>query len=476
MKLFEHLEQAEEVFKRVDESGIRNITKLGKQYKTATGYFHMDLDGVTSAIAMRSYLERYGVKTTKVIPINYGSSEFAANKPQKNTLNWLVDFAHGKPFMNVHTDHHDSQAGVHQKTSTDFSKEAANAGAISAKISPSELFPAKDLDVIKMIDSAGYAKAGINPDQVMNAAFGVDKTLDVTKNHRAMGLVVNKLLLANKNKKGFLEDVVMQSAPSLISMYTTIVRLAKKDGFKTSNDVQTTSKTYVDQQRGKMVKPNVDPKNMKMGESSLWGTTIVQYGGGFMGKGRTYDRYTPFKLYPDADYLEIIWAMGLIQVSKNPFKSGKNPYNLADLVWSKVMNKWKSKMTAERITLGTVKRVFEQDIKGNRDAMGFTFEDFVALFDKNQVKGMDIEAEGGYNTFIKKISSMKYSQLSFKQKQVLDKITISYWDLVVAQSGGHKDITNIQLGSFTGKGFMDKWVKPIASDIAKLMKDKHLEG
>jgi len=476
MKLFEHLEQAETVFKRVDESGLRNITKLAKQYSKATGYFHMDLDGVTSAIAMRVYLERYKIKTTKVIPINYGSSEFAADKPQKGTLNWLVDFAHGKPFMQVHTDHHDSQAGVAAGTSTDFSKEAANAGAISAKISPSELFPAKDLDVIKMIDSAGYAKAGINPDQVMNAAFGVDKTLDVTKNHTMMGLVVNKLLLANKNKKGFLQDLVMQSNPSLISMFTTIVRLAKKGGFKTSDEVKSTTATYIDQQKGKMQKPNMDPKNMKMGDSSLWGTCVVQYGGGFMGKGRTYDRYTPFKLWPNADYLEIIWAMGLIQVSKNPFKSGKNPYNLADLVWNKVMSKWKGKMTKERVSLATVKRVFEQDIKGNTDAMGFKFEDFVALFDKNQVKGMDIEAEGGYNDFIKKISSLKFSQLSYKQKQVLEKITISYWDLVVAQSGGHKDITNIQLGSFMGKGFMDNWVKPIASDIAKEMKDKHLEA
>lgn len=475
MNIFEHLDQADAVFKRVDESGLRNITNLAKQYKTATGYFHTDLDGVTSAIAMKTYLERYGIKTTKVIPINYGSSEFAADKPQKGTLNWLVDFAHGKPFINVHTDHHDSQAGVAKGTSTDFSHEPANAGAISAKISPSELFPAKDLEVIKMIDSAAFAKNNINPDQVMNAAFGYDDTLDVTKNHQAMGMVVNKLLLANKNKKGFLQDLVMQAKPSLISMYVTIVALAKKGGFKTSAQVKDGTKNYVSQQQGNMEKPNLDPTKMKMGQSSLWGTTIVQYGGGFMGGKNTYDRYTPFKLYPDADYLVIIWAMGLIQVSKNPFKAAKNPYNLKDLVWSGVMNKWKGKMTSARITLADVKRVFEQDIKDNKDAMGFTFEDFVALFDKSQVKGIDIEAEGGYNNFIKKISTVQFSKLSYKQKQVLERVSISYWDLVVAQSGGHKDITNIQLGTFMGKGFMDDWVKPIASDVAKLMKDKHLE-
>ena len=74
MNIFEHLEAAELAHKRVDESGLKNISKLAKTYKKATGYFHMDLDGVTSAIAMKKYLEGYGIKTVKVIPINYGGN------------------------------------------------------------------------------------------------------------------------------------------------------------------------------------------------------------------------------------------------------------------------------------------------------------------------------------------------------------------------------------------------------------------
>ena len=475
MNIFEHLEQAEAAFKRVDESGLRNITKLGKQYKTATGYFHMDLDGVTSAIAMKAYLANYGIKTVKLIPIQYGGIEFAADKPQKDTLTWMVDFAHGKPFMNVHTDHHDGQTGVSKDASTDFNKEAANVGAISAKLSPSELFPPKDLDIIKMVDSAGYAKAGINPDQVMNAAFGYDDSISVTDNHLMMGLVVNKLLLANKNKKGFLVDVVEKSNPSLISMYNVIVKLAEKDGFRPSNVVQKGTENYQKQQIKAIQPPNTDPKKLKVGGSTVWGNTIVQYGGGYMAGKNVYDRYTPFKLHPNADYMVIAWGMGLIQVSKNPFKSGKNPYHLGDLIKSKVMSKWKGKISKVNISLGTIKRVFEQDIKGKTDAMGFKFEDFVGLFDRNQVKGMDIESEGGYTTFMKKIVSIPFSKLSFKQKQMLDKITVNYWDLIWAQSGGHKDITNIQIGQFTGKGFMDVWVKPIMTDIAKEMSDKKLE-
>ena len=39
------------------ESGIKNIGELRKQYDNAKIYFHQDLDGVTTALAMKSYLE-----------------------------------------------------------------------------------------------------------------------------------------------------------------------------------------------------------------------------------------------------------------------------------------------------------------------------------------------------------------------------------------------------------------------------------
>ena len=47
---------------------------------------------------------------------------------------------------------------------------------------------------------------------------------------------------------------------------------------------------------------------------------IVQYGGGSMFKPGSYDRYTPFKNNPGADFLVIAWPMGLVQASCNPFK------------------------------------------------------------------------------------------------------------------------------------------------------------
>jgi single-stranded DNA-specific DHH superfamily exonuclease len=50
------------VQKLLNESGIRNINSLLKRYKKAKIYFHQDLDGVTTAIAMRDYLEDQGAE------------------------------------------------------------------------------------------------------------------------------------------------------------------------------------------------------------------------------------------------------------------------------------------------------------------------------------------------------------------------------------------------------------------------------
>ena len=44
--------------KLIKESGLRNIKDLSKRYQKAKIYFHQDLDGVTTALAMKNYLEK----------------------------------------------------------------------------------------------------------------------------------------------------------------------------------------------------------------------------------------------------------------------------------------------------------------------------------------------------------------------------------------------------------------------------------
>jgi len=78
------------------ESGIRGINKLLERYKEAKIYFHQDLDGVTTAIAMKKYLENQGFKVVDCEIIQYGEREWAIKKPEGNgtIMPVLVDFAH----------------------------------------------------------------------------------------------------------------------------------------------------------------------------------------------------------------------------------------------------------------------------------------------------------------------------------------------------------------------------------------------
>ncbi len=457
----------------VNESGIRNIKELAKTHKTAEIYFHKDLDGVTSAIGMKNYLKQYGIKTIDAHPINYGGEEYAVPKPRNKTLAVLVDFAHGKPVMHIHTDHHDSQVGVEKGTSVSFVKTPSNAAYISQVLSPKDLFPPQDVKIISTVDSADFASQGITPDDIMRAVYKTNPNLNVSKNKRAMGFATNKLLLAYKNKPGFLSKLVLQTNPSLASMYNIIKKLAKDAGYTPPEQLEKDNLEYINKQKAKIKKGDVkDVKNLKSGESMMIGTTIVQNGGGSMFKG--YDRYVPFKNHPDADFYTIVWPMGLIQLLKNPFKSGKNPYHLGNLVMKDVMPKFKSRLNKE-VTAWDAKRIFETDInkKKIKNAMGFNYSDLIALFNKS-LKGLPKDGTNYKKMFID-IMNKPSRFLSKKQKDILKRVKISVWDIIMSQSGGHKDITNISGFNFLGKGYTDL-MRDVQTEIAKQMKNKRLEN
>ena len=456
----------------LNETGLQNMKELAKNYKEAEIYFHIDTDGVCSGIGIREYLKRYGIKTVDVHKIQYGDQEYAIPFPKKGRIAVLVDFAHGKPVMKIHTDHHDNQVGAEftkKSGATSFVKTPSNAAYISQTLSPSDIFPPKDIKIISTIDSADFASQNITPDDIMRAVYNLNPDLDIMKNHRAMGFAVNKLLLTYKNKEGFLENLVMHAKPSLVSMYNLIKKLAKEAGYKPPKDIEVGVKDYSKLQKDKILpsKKPADVKNLKNGESMLIGNTIIQYGGGNMFGG--YDRYVPFKNFPYADYLCIAWSMGLIQISKNPFKSGKNLYNLADIGW-KVMDKFKSKLN-KMVDLSYIKWNFDKNIK-EWGAMGFRITDLFALF-KGKIKTKENVGSEGW----KKLSEILKKPSKFikkEEKEILKNVEISIWDIMKAQSGGHHDITNIQGFSFLGKGYTST-MKDIMMEIAKEMKDKRLE-
>ena len=461
--------------KIIKESGIRDINKLSKRYKKAKIYFHQDLDGVTTAIAMKTYLENQGIKVVDAEVIQYGDKEWTIKKPDANgeVMPVLVDFAHGKPMFVIHTDHHDTQAGVEKGTSTSFRHSRSNVETISQVISPKELFPNDDITLISTVDSANFAVNQITPEQVMSYLFKFDKDQSLKRNKMLMGLVTNKLLLAFKNKPNFLETLVMECTPSLLNILLKIREIVEDKGYADVSKLEKNKEDYVQTMK---THPNVQ----------VVGNIIKQYGGGSMMKPGSYDRYTPFRNNPEADFIVIAWPMGLVQASCNPFKESRalKGVNLGEIK-DEVLSKWESQLKSKEIPLTTIKWVSETGMSS--ESVGFTFKDFVALYG-DKFKQMDngrriLEILGD-------IMTKPFKSLSPKQQDLMDKVTINAWDLIQSNSGGHKCITNISglnyLGRPTRPGKTDKaegedspsvkFTKMIQNEFVRVLQDKISQG
>jgi hypothetical protein len=334
----------------------------------------------------------------------------------------------------IHTDHHDRQAGAEDTKSTSFRQSRSNVETISQIVSPKEIFPDKDVLLISTVDSANFAKYDITPEQVMNYLFKFDKDSSLLKNKIAMGMVANKLLLAFKNKPGFLEKLVMDSTPSLINILVNIRQIMKEKGYADIPDLEKNKEDYVQKMKNY---PEVS------------NNVIVQYGGGSMMKPGSYDRYTPFRNNPDADFLVIAWPMGLLQASCNPFKKDRElkGVNLGDIA-QEVLSKWEGQLKDRQIPLSTIKWISE-DVKGfGPESVGFTFKDFVALYGKNY-KSKQNGKEELIN--IGNLMEKPFEQLTEEERQILDEVTVNAWDVIQSNSGGHKCITNISGLMYMGR-------------------------
>ena len=458
------------------ETGLRDINNLAKRYPKSEIYFHQDLDGVTTAIAMKKYLEDNGIDVVGAHIIQYGDKEFSVKKndAQGDVMPVLVDFAHGKPMFVIHTDHHDKQVGVEKNTSTQFRGARSNVETISQVVSPKDLFPSSDILLINTVDSADYAKYNITPDEVVNYIYRLDKEKSLQQNKMLLGLVINKLLLAFKNKPGFLEGLVMDSEPSLMSILNNIKNWMKKTNAANPEELQKNAEGYKD-----------NMKNFPRVSDSI----IFQYGGGSMFKPGSYDRYTPFRNNPDADFLIMAWPMGLVQASCNPFKKDRElkGVNLGEIA-QEVLSKWEGQLKQRTIPLSTIKWVSETSV--GPESIGFTFKDFEALYgDKFTTM------EGGEKVLdhIQDMMETSFKDLTEEHKDMLDKIGINAWDLIQSNSGGHKCITNISGLNYLGRGKRPpqgqykydsekddspsvKFTKMIANEFERKLKEKIAES
>ena len=406
----------------IKESGIRNINDIAKRYPKAKIYFHQDLDGVTTAIAMKNYLEQNGIDVVDCEVIQYGSKEFAIKKPEGegNIMPVLVDFAHGKPMFVIHTDHHDSQAGVEDDTATSFRHARSNVETISQVISPKEIFPSDDIMLISTVDSANFAVNKITPEMVMNFLYKFDKDSSLKQNKMLMGLVVNKLLLAYKNNPNFMESLVMNSKPSLISILTNIKKMAKDQDFASIETMTQNQEKFLQARQ-------------KEGAIEKTGNVISQFGLGSMRKG-SYDRYVPFRIHPDADFLVtgLGGQVGMVQASCNPFKEERalKGINLGEIK-DEVLEKFRPELEKEILSFRIIKRISERE--ATPESVGFTTKDMMALYGK--MPSFDSEKQ-----------------------------TINGYDFLMANSGGHKCITNISGINFLYSGYDKPYTKDLPEE------------
>jgi hypothetical protein len=437
----------------LNESGIRNIKNLAKRYKKAKIYFHQDLDGVTTALAMKHYLEQNNIEVVDAEVIQYGSKEFAIKKPDASgeVMPVLVDFAHGKPMFTIHTDHHDTQAGVEKDTATSFRASRSNVETISQIVSPKEIFSAEDIKLISTVDSANFVENDITPEMIMNYLFNYNKDESLKRNKMLMGLVVNKLLLAYKNKPRFLEEIVLNAQPSLLSILNNIRKQAVEKGFATPQEMTANKERYIQSRKESGVETH--------------GNIISQYGFGSTTKPGSYDRYTPFRNNPDADFLVTGMPMGMVQASCNPFKKDRalKGVNLGEIK-DEVLNRLKPELEGVEVTFGDIKKIAEME--ADYSSVGFTLKDLMAIY--GNLPSFKVEGSDKLLKILDEVSNKLYRTLSDKQKALFDKIYLNGYDVIQANSGGHKCITNISGINFLYRTKKDPRLDNVPEDLMSI--------
>jgi hypothetical protein len=522
-----------------EEVGVKNLKNIVKDFKTCEIYFHKDLDGVTSAIAMKTFLKTYyDLEMVDCHIIQYGGLEFSIKNPKKENLPILVDFAHSKPIFTIATDHHQEQVGDEDTASTYYKPSRSNVETISGEISYSDVFTPSDIKLIQTVDSADFVRQNIKPEDIQRAIFKYDKGEDAQKNRFMMGLVVNRLLLAYKNKRisvksldgkrqhenrNILECLVMDSTASLYSMFNNIrhyinnaVVSDKRGSLATPEEITQNLSDYIEKMKDYKFIENpetgdvtqFDPNNPRHVSMADYDSDKIrkgvhaddkykittQYGGGALFKPGSYDRYVVFKNFPETEFFCIVWPMGLIQVSGNPFKQKKLENIDLGKISKEVLNKHKHILTRFYVSLESIKNEYEnsQDWKAMSKAegvdysgVGFRFSDLEAFYKDcvyakvgNRIENIDIRTDA-----IRDAMNTIHKDLSYTQKKILSSYKIPAWELITRNSGGHKSITNISGINFLkyNKPALEKAyrvekytevLKKIANDFVLNLKDK----
>jgi len=133
--------------------------KKGKKGKKVAIYFHDDLDGIYSAIAIKNYLinKNFEIVAYGVVNYNDGWKEITI---KEDLINVAVDFAETNKLMDIYIDHHGEKFG---NDNNDYAIKTQTSSAYEGILL--QLGIAQDsivLNAIDMVDSAKYEEYGLS--------------------------------------------------------------------------------------------------------------------------------------------------------------------------------------------------------------------------------------------------------------------------------------------------------------------------
>lgn len=479
-----------------EEVGFRHLKRIAEKYSTAEIYFHQDLDGVCSALAMKHFLERYyGIRLSDTHIIQYGGLEYAVKHTRKTNLPIIVDYAHSKVGY-ILFDHHDKQAGADTAMDVYAKPSRSNAEIISGEIAYTDVFTSTDIKLIQTVDSADFLRHGIRPEDIQTAVFGIRRDQGAERNRFLMGLVVNRLLLSLKNKrisvtsldgerehenKNLLECLVMDCGPSLYSLYLNLMhyinnavslewdRSARSHNvpksLPTPEELTANLMSYIETRKQYVPGPDTEEmvKHPDIDFDDRY-KILKQVGIGRVFDPGSYDRYVVFRNFPEAEFVCTVFPMGLIQVSCNPFREKRlKSVNLGDITKA-VLAKYKHQLSNINIGISDIKRINEDEIdkmksrygQGYR-GMGFRMSDLRSLYadcivylpgrkrgDTRTRGRLDLGAESEEVALLEQWMDRNYSTWPREVVDEINQLKIPVLEIIQQMSGGHPSITNIQ--------------------------------
>lgn len=203
----------------------------GKSKEKVALYFHDDLDGIYSAIAMKGWLKEKGFKIEKYGIVNYQEGWTTTNLNDEN-INIAVDFAENTEGIDIFIDHHgefDENEKRRQKEIKYKSDSAYEAVCIQLGMQVDYNI----LKVINMVDAAKYEEFGVDVREILTF------DLKEIKNTKDFAACFNQLLKRSDHRT-FIEVVenVKDKFPSIFRIYQLFKELYPLNNINITNFIR----------------------------------------------------------------------------------------------------------------------------------------------------------------------------------------------------------------------------------------------